>query len=145
MANRTKLTRSKQKKFLKALAETANVSAACKAIDFSRSSIYDRKKADKEFSARWDEAVDIAIDKLELEVRRRALHGTRKGVYYKGQRVATEREYSDALAMFILKGHRPEKYRENVKAEVVNDVRLHVVYDDERADGASAPPAPKTT
>ena len=32
-------------------------------------------------------------------------------MYYKGEQVGTWRFYSDALAMFLLKAHRPERYR----------------------------------
>ena len=35
-----------------------------------------------------------------------------KPVHYKGERVDTIREYSDALLMFLLRGHRPNIYRE---------------------------------
>jgi hypothetical protein len=144
MANRTKLTRRKENKFISVLADTANVSAACDATGMSRQGAYDHKAANPEFAALWDAAVETATDKLELEARRRAFRGTRKGVYWKGVRVATEREYSDSLTMFLLRGHRPDKYRENVKAEVVSDVRLHVVYDDERTNSTVTPPPSET-
>ena len=34
-------------------------------------------------------------------------------MFYKGQQCGTWRTYSDALAMFLLKAHRPEKYRDS--------------------------------
>ena len=42
---------------------------------------------------------------------RRAFEGVERPVYYKGEQVGTWRFYSDALAMFLLKAHRPERYR----------------------------------
>jgi hypothetical protein len=43
---------------------------------------------------------------------RRAVEGTDKPVFSRGVEVGVIREYSDALAMFLAKGHRPKKYRE---------------------------------
>ena len=40
-----------------------------------------------------------------------------KAVYHMGEVVGTEREYSDTLLIFLLKGAMPEKYHENVKLE----------------------------
>jgi hypothetical protein len=51
-------------------------------------------------------------DQLEQEARRRAHDGVRKPVYQGGKRVGYIQEYSDTLLIFLLKGLRPEKYRE---------------------------------
>lgn len=58
------------------------------------------------------EALDDAVDDMELEAKRRAFKGTLKPVYQGGEKVGEIREYSDTLAIFLLKAHRPEKYRE---------------------------------
>ncbi|MDP2936788.1 MAG: hypothetical protein Q8O86_09895 [Dehalococcoidia bacterium] len=44
--------------------------------------------------------------------------GTEKPVFQGGQQVGVVREYSDVLLIFLLKGARPEKYRDNLKADV---------------------------
>ena len=49
--------------------------------------------------------------------RRRAAEGTLKPVYQGGKLVGEIREFSDTLLIFLLKGKRPEVYRENVKVE----------------------------
>lgn len=59
-----------------------------------------------EFDVAYKEAEDEAADALELEARRRALEGVEKGVYFKGERVDTEVEYSDSLLQTLLKGRR---------------------------------------
>ena len=38
-------------------------------------------------------------------------------IYYKGELVGHVRKYSDALMMFLLKAHRPDKYRDNIKVD----------------------------
>jgi hypothetical protein len=36
-------------------------------------------------------------------------------VFYQGQQFATVRKYSDTLLIFLLKGRKPERYRERVE------------------------------
>lgn len=106
MANRTKLTAKKREEFLEALEETGNVSASAKAIGLSRVRMYEIRHEDPEFKARWDEAVEVGVDALEQEARRRAYHGTTKPVYQGGALVGEIQEYSDTLMIFLLKGKR---------------------------------------
>lgn len=39
-------------------------------------------------------------------------------------RVATMKDYSDTLAIFLLKAHSPDKYRENSKVEISGHIEL---------------------
>lgn len=113
MANRTIRTPEKKEKFLKKLVSTGgNVSAACRVIKIGRTTAYDWKKEDSAFALEWDEAIESGTDDLEEEARRRAYKGTRKPVYYKGSKVGEIQEYSDTLMIFLLKGNRPEKYKD---------------------------------
>lgn len=119
MANRTKRTQETRQKFLKALdGARGNVSDACEAAKLGRQTAYEWRQDSESFRAEWDAVVDKHMDALENEIYRRAFEGVDKGVYYQGELVQTEKVYSDTLAMFILKGHRPEKYRENIKQEI---------------------------
>lgn len=59
---------------------------------------------------------------LEREAFRRAHTGTLKPIYQGGEKVGSVREYSDTLMIFLLKGARPQKYRENHKVEVSGTV-----------------------
>ena len=99
-------------KFLEILRSTGNVSAAAEEAGITRRAAYKARSKSQKFAAQWDEAIDRAIERLELEARRRAYTGVEKGVYYRGQRVDTVREYSDQLLIVLLKAHKPEKYRE---------------------------------
>jgi hypothetical protein len=67
---------------------------------------------DETYQAWFSEAQDDVGDTLEREAIRRAHDGVRKPVYQGGKRVGFIQEYSDTLLIFLLKGLRPEKYRE---------------------------------
>ena len=111
----------RQAAFLHALADTVNVAAACRSAGIPRRTVYDWRHADPDFARKWDDALDDGIDLLEAVLHRRAFEGTEKPVYYKGEQVGTTRHYSDALAMFLLKAHRPERYRDNYRAPEPGD------------------------
>lgn len=98
--------------FIEALRDSANVSAAAAKADISRQYAYRARKKFVTFAAQWDDALEEATDKLELEARRRAHDGTLKPVFYQGEERGQIREYSDTLMIFLLKAHRPEKFRE---------------------------------
>jgi hypothetical protein len=72
---RLKLTRDRRELFLKVLADTGNVTAAVAAAGTSRTRVYELRKTDIAFAAAWDEAEEIATDRLEGEARRRAIEG----------------------------------------------------------------------
>lgn len=127
MANRTKRTPKKEEKFLETLRLSGNVSAACKAISLRRATAYEWREQSKDFAALWDEAVETGYDLLEQEARRRAHDGLVKKKFHKNGtplidpetgKQYYEREYSDTLLIFLLKGGRPEKYRERTQTEL---------------------------
>ena len=104
-------------RFLKALAETGNVAAAARLVGIDRPAVYKSRARSVRFAQKWDEALEEAIELLEAEARRRASSGVVKAIYYKGEKVGEERHYSDTLLIFLLKAHRPLKYRDNVQVE----------------------------
>ena len=73
-------------------------------------------QSEQDVRRRWDEALKQAVDLLEGEARRRAT-GIRREVWYAGEVVGEESVYSDTLLIFLLKAHRPAKFRDNVKME----------------------------
>lgn len=62
----------------------------------------------------------MAADRLEQEAIRRAVDGTNKPVFFQGEIVGFEKEYSDTLLVLLLKAHKPDKYRER------SDVRINL-------------------
>jgi hypothetical protein len=127
-----------QKAFLAVLAEGGNVTLAARAAGIERSTAYDRRNSNEAFAALWDDAMDQAGDLLEAEARRRAYEGWDEPVFGRlagkdaGEgEIGVVRKYSDTLMQTLLKGAKPEKYRERheidhkgkVEVEYVNDWR----------------------
>lgn len=106
----TKLTDNKKKKFFAELATGQSVTAAALAISVSRTALYNLRDADEEFAAGWADAIEQGIDALEDEAVRRAKAG------------------SDTLLIFLLKGARPEKYRERHEVMGKDGAPLFKVY-----------------
>ena len=115
MANRTKQTPKKEGEFLDALAETGNVTRACVSAKIGRATVYEWRAADEEFRERWETALDLGCDALEDEATRRAHDGVEEPVYYQGEVVGQVQKYSDTLLMFLLKGRRPEKFKDRTE------------------------------
>jgi hypothetical protein len=102
-----------KRKFLHELKRTCNVTKASQKINISRITAYSAKEANPEFAAAWENALQEGVDLLEEKARQRAFGGIERNVYYQGKVVGKQKEYSDGLTMFLLKAHRPEKYRDN--------------------------------
>lgn len=132
MGKITDFTAEKKDRFISRLAETGNITESCRFAGTTRPTVYKHKELDADFAQRWLVSEDEYIERLEAEADRRAVEGIRKKKFDKGQPVIDpetgrqyeEREYSDTLLIFRLKGTRPEKYRDNVKVEQEQTVKL---------------------
>lgn len=113
--------------FLDHLRATCNVTLASRASGVNSGTAYKHRREDALFAERWDEAINEGIDLLESEAHRRAFKGTEEAVWHKGEEVGYVTKYSDPLTMFLLKAHRPDKYRERseVKQELSGRVQLN--------------------
>ncbi len=105
----------KKAEFLTALSESCNVTKSCEAVGISRSGAYLWREEDPAFAKKWEAAKVRAIEALEDEAHRRAFDGCAKPTKY-----GMVREFSDTLAIFLLKAHCPEKYAERTKNENSN-------------------------
>ena len=127
------------KAFLAAFRESGNTRIACDAAGIDRSTPYNHREKDEAFAKAWDDAKEEAADLLEAEAKRRAYEGVRRLKFHQGEAVMVpliqdgkpvkdargrqvmvpyvEHEYSDTLLIFLLKGMRPSKFRENHKIE----------------------------
>lgn len=101
-----KVTPQKQAKFCEKLAEGWSVTAASKAIGVTTKTAYEWRKKDAEFAKAWDDAIESGTDALEDEAQRRAMNT------------------SDVLTIFLLKGRRPDKYRDRVDAHISGRLTL---------------------
>jgi hypothetical protein len=113
-----RLTRDRRERFLELLADTGNVSRSARLIGTTPKSVYLLRRRDDAFRAAWEEAEDIAADRLEEEARRRAIEGDEEPVVSGGQLVldpdgapVTVRRYSERLLITLLKARRPEKFQ----------------------------------
>ena len=70
-------------------------------------------KKDKVYATAYKAAQQIAADHFEDEIYRRGFEGYERPVTYQGEITGHYTDYSDTLAIFALKGLRPEKYRDN--------------------------------
>ncbi len=89
--------------FLAALCKFPNVSKAAKAAQITRNAAYAARQVDPEFAQQWEDAWQEGIEHIE-EV---AL-----------QRATRAKNASDTLLIFMLKGLKPEVYRETFKGEL---------------------------
>lgn len=117
--------------FLKELQRTGIVGTACKKAKISRSTAYKTRDEDVDFAAAWDIALDDATDNMEQEAWRRGVKGTVKPVYQGKEHVGDIREYSDTLLIFMLKGIRPDKYRERTDVHHSGKIDVSKLSDDE--------------
>jgi hypothetical protein len=98
MDERTARTPEKEAKVLRRLALGYSVSSACQFARIGRTSYYQWRKDDPAFALAADAAIEEGTDRLEDEAMRRAMQ---------------RKEPSDTLLIFLLKGRRPEKFRDN--------------------------------
>src|SRR5690349_20966768 len=89
-------------KFLDGLRMHGMVTQAAIEAGIHRNTAYFERQRDPEFAKEWEEALDRGVDMLEDVAKKRAFEG------------------SDVLLIFLLKAHRPEKYREIARSIQVN-------------------------
>ena len=95
-----KSVRPRKAAFLAALAQCGNVTEAARKTGIARMCHYDWLKRDPDYVKATEVAVEESIQHLEQVARKRAVTG------------------SDLLLIFLLKAHRPEKYREQHRHEI---------------------------
>jgi hypothetical protein len=108
-----KLTPEKRELFLQALADSGSVTASVAVAGTSRTRVYELRKMDTAFAAAWDEAEEIATDRLQDEARRRAIAGVSEPLVSAGKLVRGDdgqpimvQRYSDNLLLALLRAHR---------------------------------------
>ena len=99
-----------QRRVLEIMSTGLSITAAAQHAKIGRSTIYSWRNEDGPFAARMDDAYEQGVDTLEDHALKRA-HDADKP--------------SDALTMFLLKAHRPSRYRERV--DLKHSGELHQV------------------
>jgi hypothetical protein len=119
------------------MSKGSTVTEAARVAGVSRVTLYAHLQSDAAFRKAFEDAEEQGTDVIEASVTRRAVEGTEEPVIYQGKvsfvgidkdgnpcdplsPVAvknvplTVRRPSDVLAIFLLKGRRPAKFRDNV-------------------------------
>lgn len=143
--------------FCGALACSCQVGKAAAAVGISRVTAYEWRNNSPEFAKMWDQAMKVGLTALEDEAHRRAFEGNPEPLVHKGQftylfspevdpetglahvlldaegkpLTAAIKRYSDTLAIFLLKAHDPNKYRENSRVEMAGSLEITHASDDD--------------
>ena len=128
--------------FLRQLKSHGLINTAATTAGVSRRTVDRLREASAEFDYAVEDALEAAADELEMEARRRAVEGVEKGVYYQGDRVDTEVQYSDSLLTTLLKAKRADEFAERKQITGAGGAPLTVVvrsFGD--AEGAAPQPA----
>lgn len=113
-----KLKKAQKKRVIEKYKETGQVVTACAAVKLSRITFYDWLKRDPKFKEDFDNANFEVVGLMEDEAKRRGMEGIDEPVFHRGEQCGVIRRYSDQLLITLLKAHAPEKYRNNVQADI---------------------------
>lgn len=103
--------------FLNAFVACGTITKACKHARVSRPTHYKWLKDDPDYADAFAHAEEMAADTLEQEAWRRAT-GYTEPIFFRGEPVGEVKKYSDVLLMFLLRGARPDKYKDRAGAEI---------------------------
>lgn len=82
------------------------------------------------FDAEIEDALAMYQGKLQMEMHRRAVEGTKRGVYFNGECIAEETVYSDALLAKMVDVHTPEYKEAKTKSnERGNTINVQIIKD----------------
>ena len=102
----------RQRKFIEVLAYSGCVSEAAAAAGVTPRSAYRlrQRPGAAAFDAAWSEALVLASNRLTALAFERAIHGTRRTIWHKGEVVGEERVPSDRLLMYLLQHYDRARY-----------------------------------
>ncbi len=122
-------SKAKARAFLEALADTCNVSEACRRSGVPMTVAYRRRKMDAAFRAEWAEMIAIGYHRLEAVLLRRAFEGTVRVITKRDGREERMHEYPNQLGLQLLKMHRETALEidDGMAAEDVDEIRERLV------------------
>ena len=103
--NDPRIIKTIQAKFISTMIETSNVTKSAKAAGVSKSTIYRYRRKYPEFAEAWDEAYNMASDKISEAVWERAIDGAEKPIIKNGEIVSTYTDQSERMLELLYK-HR---------------------------------------
>jgi hypothetical protein len=122
-------SKAKARAFLEALADTCNVSEACRQSGVPMTVAYRRRKMEAAFRAEWAEMIAIGYQRLEAVLLRRAFEGTVKVITKRDGSEERMHEYPNQLGLQLLKMHRETALEidDQMAAEDVDEIRERLV------------------
>jgi hypothetical protein len=122
-------SKEKAASFLGVLADTCNVSEACRRSGVPMTVAYRRRKMDAAFRAGWNEAIGLAYHRLELVLLDRAFNGTEKVTIRRDGSEERMREYPNQLGLMLLRMHRDAAVEAEgeLPPEDIDDIRERLV------------------
>ena len=141
----------RQHEYLIALAECGSVEEACRRVGISHTAAYAlRRRGDAiHFRRAWEAALDFAVSRIADAAFARALHGTVRPIFYKGEQVGERRHYDERLTMFILRTRGAAQYGRWIDRMIARqppdapaalaDYFASVAYEDSVADARGQP------
>lgn len=113
--------------FLRQLRSHGLVNSAATTAGVTKRTVDRLRESSAEFDYAVETALEEAADELELEARRRAVEGVEKGVWYQGEEVGTELQFSDSLLTTLLKAKRADEFAERKQITGAGGTPLTVV------------------
>lgn len=103
--------------------------AACRACKLAPTFVRKWQKDDPKVAETLQVATEVGAMQLESAAIERAVRGVEKDVYYQGEVVGTERQYSDGLLTTLLKGRLKQTYgadggNTNVQVNLTNAIQV---------------------
>jgi hypothetical protein len=122
-------SKAKARTFLEALADTCNVSEACRRTGVPMTVAYRRRKMDASFRAEWAEMIAVGYQRLEAMLLKRAFDGTEKVIRRRDGSEERVREYPDHIALKLLQMHRETALEADSEPPVedVDEIRKRIV------------------
>lgn len=111
-------TAAKRWEFLARLSLCGNVNDAARRSGVNVSTVNGRIRGDAGFAEQVKDALAEGVGRMESEAFRRAVEGTDKPVFQKGDLVGYVREYSDSLLALLLRRHDPAYAASSSRVEV---------------------------
>ena len=115
--------------FLQVVAETCNVSEACRQSGLAMTVAYRRRKMDAAFRAAWLESIAIGYQRLEAVLLDRAFNGTERVITRRDGSEERVREYPNHIALKLLQMHRETAMEADneMAADEVAEIRERLV------------------
>jgi hypothetical protein len=131
-----KFNKALQDRFIQTLEDTCSPKDAAAAVGISRRLAFDYKAKNATFKARWDRAIEVALDALLDEAYRRACIGVNEPVIHQGrlatqvdkttgeEKILTVRKHSDRLLEVLLKFRYGDQMADKLAVKVEASVGL---------------------